>query len=78
METVINVLKWLSGNLNVMTLSLLLVVGVFSYYVDSSQMRAKNLFMEARWAKMIGLIYIIGSIGLWISMQIMLRLFGMR
>ncbi len=78
MEMISKILDWLSENYDLLTMILVLGVGLFSYYVDSGQMRAKKLLMEARWARWIGLIYIFGSLGLWILLQIMLRLFGMR
>ncbi len=72
------ILEWLGENYNVLVMLLTVVAGLISFYVDRRQMQGKKLGREALWAKWIGLFYIFGGAGLWLSVQIALRVLGMR
>jgi hypothetical protein len=73
-----DILEWIADNYTVMALLLTLTAGLYAFFADYGQMRAKKLEREALWARRIGLAYTCGGIGLWLTIQIMLRLLGMR
>ncbi|MCK9222130.1 MAG: hypothetical protein PHV61_06775 [Limnochordia bacterium] len=50
--------------------------GALVYFVDSRQMRAKRLERETRFARIVGLGYMIGGPMLWLGIHLVLRWMG--
>ncbi len=70
--------EWLGERYSVMVMVLVLGAGLVSYYVDRRQMQTRGLSKESEWARWIGLSYMIGGVLLWLTLQVLMRILGLR
>lgn len=65
------ILKKLISIYSVWPMLLTVGIGLFSFFVDVRALKWKKKLKEAKWAKWIGLIYIIGGAGAFILIRVL-------